>query len=157
MQKVSDDTAALAFGTTVSGAIAHAGQRDFYTFTLAQAKQLYFDSLTNNTTLTWELKGPRGPVVLPRAFASSDSTTNVELGTAALDLVAGDYVLTVDAPDDQTPSYSFRVFDLAQATAISPGAAVNGQLNPANETDLYSFTATAGDRFYFDFLSLTAG
>ena len=25
------------------------------------------------------------------------------------DLVAGDYVLTVDAPDDQTPSYSFRV------------------------------------------------
>src|SRR2546422_1565861 len=93
------------------------------------------DSLTNNTTLTWELKGPRGPVVLPRSFATSDSTTNVALNTAALDMAASDYVLTADAPDDQTPSYSFRVFDLAQATAISPGAAVNGQLSPANETD----------------------
>src|SRR5262249_22017933 len=32
-----------------------------------------------------------------------------------------------------------------------------GQLSPANETDLYSFNAQAGDRFYFDFLSVTAG
>src|SRR5207245_1898042 len=157
--KVSADTAAHAFGTTVSSTIAHAGQRDFYTFTLTEAKQLYFDSLTNNTTLTWALSGPRGPVVLPRAFATSDSTDNVATATATLDLVPGDYVLTVVAQDDQTPTYSFRLFDLTQASRLTFNtggtAVVTSQLSPTNETDLYSFSATAGERFYFDFVSLS--
>src|SRR2546422_8359864 len=80
------------------------------------------DSLTNNTTLTWELKGPRGPVVLPRTFATSDSTTNVALSTAALDLAATDHMLTAASTKDQTPSYSFRLSDLTQASALSLNA-----------------------------------
>src|SRR5207245_7346557 len=92
--------------------------------------------------------------------ATSDSTDNVATATATLDLVPGDYVLTVVAPDDKTPSYSFRIFDLTQASGLTFNtggmAAVTGQLSPANETDLYSFTAAAGERFYFDFVSLSA-
>src|SRR2546422_3818068 len=84
------------------------------------------------------------------------STTNVALGTAALDLVAGDYVLTVDAPDDQTPSYSFRLSDLQPARPLTlkhvGTAVVPGQMSPANETDLYSFTTTARAPLYFDFI-----
>src|SRR5262249_923029 len=46
-QKVTNTTAALTLGSQVSGTIAHAGQQNRYTFTLANASQLYFDSLTS--------------------------------------------------------------------------------------------------------------
>src|SRR5262249_58508605 len=58
--------------------------------------------------------------------------------------------LTVDATGDQTGAYAFRLWDLAQATALAPGTPVSGSLSPANETDLYRFSANAGDRFLFD-------
>ena len=41
--------------------------------------------------------------------------------------------------------------------ALTPGTPVSGELNPANETDLYRFTAAAGDRFYFDVQARTNG
>src|SRR5262249_246876 len=135
--------------STVAGRIDHPGQRDIYTFTLADAKQLYFDSLTNNSALTWSLAGPRGTVISNRAFTSSDSF-DVGLGAPILDLVAGSYTLTIDLPADSTLPYAFRLLDLAQAPLLVPGTAVTGQLSPARETDLYRFTANAGDRFFFD-------
>ena len=153
VQKVTDDTTPLVLGASTLGAIAHVGQRDFYTFSLAQAKQLAFDALSNNANLTWTLNGPRGPVVLPRSFTASDAAS----GNPLLDLVAGDYVLMVDAPADQTPSYAFRLLDLAQAAVLTPGTAVSSQLSPANESDAYQFAAQAGDVFYFDFISTSGG
>ena len=56
----------------------------------------------------------------------------------------------MDCLGDQTGAYSFRLWDLAQATPLTPGTPVSGTLSPANETDLYRFTAAAGDRFSFD-------
>ena len=41
-QKVTNTTAALTLGTQASGAITQPGQQNFYTFTLANAAQLYF-------------------------------------------------------------------------------------------------------------------
>src|SRR5947207_8324215 len=51
---------------------------------------------------------------------------------------------------DATGAYQFRLLDLASATALTPGTPVNGTLDPATETDLYRFTAAAGDQFFFD-------
>jgi RHS repeat-associated protein len=138
-------TAPLTLGSTVSGSIATAGAQDRYTFTLASAGLLYFDSLTNNQNLTWSLTGPAGTVVNNRLFTIDSGTNN-----PPLNLVAGDYALTVDLPGDQTGPYSFRLWDLAQATPLTPGTPISGALSPANETDLYRFTAAAGDRFFFD-------
>ena len=148
VQKVTDDQSALTLGNTVNGSIAHAGQRDFYSFTLSQAKQLYLDSLTNNSSLNWTLIGSRGTVVSARNFTSSDS--NYLSGSAIYDLAAGDYTLIIDSGGDAVGSYSFRLLDIAQATVITPGTIISGQLNPANETDIYRFNATVGDRYYFD-------
>src|SRR6266705_1903881 len=133
-----------------------AGQRDFYSFTLAEAKQLYFDSLTQNTGLTWTLSGPRGAVVNARSFTASDSF-EFGAGSPVLDLVAGDYTLMIDAPGDQTAPYAFHLFDLSQATAYTPGTVTDATLSPARETDVYRFEATAGERYYFDAQPFTGG
>src|SRR5262245_65587937 len=42
---------------------------------------------------------------------------------------------------------------MSQASSLLPGTPVSGDWNPGNETDLYRFSASAGDRFYFDVLS----
>lgn len=140
--KVIDDMAPLLLGSTVSGNISQPGQRDFYTFTLDAAKRMHFDALTNNAALVWTLVGPQGTVASNQTF-----------GSFLYGLVAGDYVLSVDLPADQTGAYGFRFTDIDQATAITPGTTISGQLNPANETDFYKFEANAGDQFLFDYLS----
>src|SRR5262249_56366487 len=107
----------------------------------------YFDALTNNANLNWTLAGPTGTVVSARPFTSSDGFNFSS--TPALNLVAGDYVLTIAGQGTTTGAYSFRLWDLAQATALTPGTPVSSDLSPANETDLYRFAANAGDRFFF--------
>jgi len=151
VQRVTDDTAALTLGARVDGAIAHAGQVDRYTFTLTDERQLYFDSLMESS-LDWSLRGPRGTVVSGRDFRSSDSRDFG--GNPVLDLVAGDYTLTIDAAGETTGSYAFRVLDLAQGPNLTPGTPVAGVLDPASGTAVYHFTAAAGDRFFFDVQSL---
>src|SRR5256885_2459356 len=151
VQPVTDDTVPLTLGARVDGAIGHAGQADRYTFTLTDSRQLYFDSLSESN-LVWSLSGPRGTVVSGRDFRGSDSRDFG--GNPVLDLVAGDYTLTIDAAGETTGSYAFRVLDLAQGPSLTPGTPVAGVLDPANATAVYHFTAAAGDRFFFDMQSL---
>jgi len=139
----------------VAGRIDHPGQRDIYNFTLSDATRLYFDSLTNNSALTWSLTGPRGTLISNRPVASD--SFDASAGVPVLDLAAGNYTLTLDIAGDSTVSYAFRLLDLAQAPLIIPGTNVSGRLSPARETDLYRFSANAGDRFFFDFISAAGG
>src|SRR5207249_11972554 len=112
---LSDGLRALALGTTVTGSISTPGQRQQYTFPLPSAARLYFDSLTNVSGLRWYLDGPTGNVVNNAGFSGDDN-----LGL----LVAGGYKLTVFANNnnDTIGSYQFRLFDLATASALTPGA-----------------------------------
>src|SRR5262249_35060533 len=128
--------------------IAVAGEQDVYTFTLAAPSQLLFDSLTNNGSLTWTLTGPAGAAVTNRPFNASDTFNNST--NPVLSLPAGNYVLRVQGSGGATGAYSFRLWDLAQATALTPGTPVSADLTPTNETDLYRFSAAAGSQFYFD-------
>ena len=60
------------------------------------------------------------------------------------------YTMTVGG---SAGAFAFRLLDLAAATAVtvdsSGKADVSGQLSPRSETDAYSFTAKAGERYYF--------
>ncbi|MFN0055355.1 MAG: Ig-like domain-containing protein [Planctomycetales bacterium] len=134
----------LTLGSTVSGAISASFAQDDYTFTLAAPALLYFDSLTNSSGLAWTLVGPADTAVSSRPLNSAENSNPV------LNLTAGDYTLTVVGLDEAQASYQFRLSDLAQAGAIALGTPLSSTLDPANETDLYRFTAAAGDRFYFD-------
>ncbi|RUZ73785.1 hypothetical protein EN942_33870, partial [Mesorhizobium sp. M7A.F.Ca.CA.001.14.1.1] len=154
VQKVEDTTAALTVGTMVDGVIAHAGQQARYTFDLAGAARLYFDSLTNDPYLSWRLIGPRGEVnSTPVGFSYSDGVS----GTPLLDLVAGSYTLIVDGYLDATGPYSFRLLDVATATPITLGDPVSGTLPSGNDTALYRFDAQAGDQVLLNRQALSAG
>src|SRR3546814_3297802 len=89
-----------------------------------------------------------------RAFGSSDSRDIS--GSNILDLEAGDYRIVVDADGDATGPYSFRLLDIANAAAISVDTPVDGH-NEGRKTDIYAFDVTAGERFFFDRLSLSGG
>jgi hypothetical protein len=89
--------------------------------------------------------------VSARLFNSAESNNPI------LNLSAGDYTLTIDAAGEATPAHAFRLFDLGAAGALPPGTPVSGELNPANESDVFQFTATAGDRFSFDLSARTNG
>ena len=138
----------VALGNAIAGDISTVGQRDFYRFSLTEARSVYFDSLTNSS-LNWSLVGPQGSVITNRSFSSSDSA-NLS-GNPLLDLAVGDYVLTVDGVNDVVGAYSFKLLDVAQAAqSLTVGTVVNGTLSPAKETDIYRFNAVAGEQYYFD-------
>ena len=60
LNKIIDTTAALSLGATIDGTITALGQKSRFTFTLTEAKQVYFDFLSAASGLTWSLPGRRG-------------------------------------------------------------------------------------------------
>ncbi|HEY7118908.1 MAG TPA: hypothetical protein VH475_20125, partial [Tepidisphaeraceae bacterium] len=152
VRPVTDGTTPINIGATVNSSIASAGQRQNFTFTLGADSRLYFDSLAN-VPFAWSLSGPRGTVVSNRSFQGSDATDFTD--DPVLSLAAGAYTLTVDAGGDATGAFAFRLLDLSAATLYTPGNVQSGTLSPANSTDVYRFTAQAGDQFSFDQISAT--
>ena len=129
----------------VRGSIDVPGERDVYTFSLANRARYYFDALTNVSSIVWSLESATGTIVDSRQFSSSDA------GNASpLSLEPGFYRLTVDGSASTTNAYAFRFVDLATAGLISPGTLVTNQLSPGTRTDFYQFNSLAGDRLLFD-------
>ena len=126
--------------------IAVPGQRDVYSFDLASPSRFYFDSLTNIPNLQWSLSGPQGAVITDRSFAGSDAQS---VSDPTVLLPAGDYTITVQDPGAATNGYAFRWVNLADATLLVPGTVVTNTLSPANKSDFYQFTASAGGLYYF--------
>ncbi|HZR18330.1 MAG TPA: hypothetical protein VFE51_13640, partial [Verrucomicrobiae bacterium] len=148
----SDALAQSTATNLVMGAISFPGQRDNYAFNLATSSRFYFDSLTNSSTLTWSLTGPEGAVVTDQAFSGSDAQS---VNNPTVTLPAGAYTLTVRSGGGTTGGYGFRLVNLADATLLSPGTVVTNPSTPANQTVLYQFPVTAGDRYYFHQISRT--
>ena len=118
---------AMTIGTAVAGSIAAPGDRARYTFTLAADTRLLFDSFTNDNRFNWALTGPSGRIDardLNRSDAFGRSDAEVIFAPA------GDYVLTVDATDDTTGAFGFRLLDLASAAALPINVPTSGSLNP---------------------------
>jgi hypothetical protein len=137
----------IELGLTKEAAISVSGEQDRYTFTIAQPGNVVVDRLASSSnSLSWALNGPRGD-----EFGFLDSVKPLE---------AGDYLLTVDGTGDATGTYSFRVLDVSNGSAIqlTLGTPVIGAtLNPLTEMDLYEFTAPAGTRAFLDIQEVTGG
>lgn len=151
--KVPDLAAALTLDTLVTGSVDLAGQATVYTFDLASASQLAFDAQTNRSDLNWSLSGPRGVEVSSRRFDQSDAASTL----SALSLPPGSYKLTVRGSGRATPSYAFKVLDLAAGQPMTVGSALKGSLTPGNGTQAYRFTVAAGDKVAFQTNSVTGG
>jgi len=147
---VNDGSQPLALDTTITGNISAAGQVQAYTFTLPSAARLYFDSFTNTSARNWSLSGPTGSIVNNRGFNGSDAQS---VGNPILDLPAGDYRLRVFGDGDSTGAYQFNLRDFASGALLTPGTPVTVNNFPGNMTQIYRFSAAAGDRFFFDHIS----
>src|SRR5881227_1411771 len=113
----------VMLAATLTGAIDETGEKDFYTFSVAQDARYYFDSLTNDSTLHWSLDGPSGNIVNNRSFTGSDS---FDIANPVLELPAGNYTVAIDGVgDDANTPYAFRLFDLKSAVNVTPGTPVS--------------------------------
>ena len=145
MTPVVDEAAPLALGTVVSGSIDSFGGRDTYSFTLPTPRRLYFDTLTNVSSISWALDGPYGRAFNRTAFSSGDQL---------ILLPAGDYRITVDADATTTGGYRFRLFDpAAEARPLSVDVPFTTTNSPANSASIYRFDGVAGQEVYFDYQS----
>ncbi len=140
LYSVTDDETAMSLDDLVAGRISVPGQQDRYTFTLGADTRLYFDAVhPARYDVKWSLVGPNGTIVSNRNFYDSDSYW----ANPALDLMAGDYVLTVDADAALTSDYAFRLLSGAGAQSIALNEVVSGQLDDAGLLHLQSRTETA--------------
>ena len=131
VHKVVDTTQALTLGQSVADSLATPGQTKSYSFDLTTATQLFFDSLNNNSNLTWSLIGPGGWPVRDHSASFQEGDRH------GLDLAAGHYTLIVDGNADMTGSYAFRLSDVATALPVTLSSQVIGVLNPGTATQLY--------------------
>ncbi|MFO1022820.1 MAG: Ig-like domain-containing protein [Planctomycetales bacterium] len=140
----------LALNSPVTGNIATPGAFDLYSFSLAEDSLLYLDAVTADYAVNWELTGPMGTIT--GSFGDVDFYA---IPSPVRSLIPGDYRLKISRSGDSTGAYQFRLSDLSAGTPVTPGIPVTGTLPTGYETDLYRFTATAGDRFYFDLESVS--
>ncbi|MBP1468123.1 hypothetical protein EYB53_020590 [Candidatus Chloroploca sp. M-50] len=156
----------IAIGATVANGIPAAGAGnietpgviDRYTFTATAGQRIFFDAISNSVSyfrLSWTLLDPNGnPVGNENSFDDTDPITLV---------TAGSYTIVIDADTDLVPTYSFKLWDVPapQQFAIAIGdtvangipAAGAGNIETPGVIDRYTFTATAGQRIFFDAIS----
>jgi len=142
----SSSTNALTLGSATSGSIAQPGNEVRYTFAGTPGQRVYYDALDQDgDALQVYLLDPIGNNVNINQNAESDA------GPFTLDRL-GTYTLVLRGYGDAAGSFSFRLIDLAAAPAqtLTLGPAVNGVLTPGTEVDWYRFTATMGQRIFFD-------
>ena len=150
--EVEDDFAAIALGDTVDSAIDSPGQSDTYAFSAAsgQVIRLDFVSSSNPLRLNWSIVDSLGREVLRRTTSLSD--------VGPLTLVGGDYELVVTGEVGAIGDYEFSLVDdgtttySPTGTTIALGDEVHGQIDVADGSESYVFSAVAGDTILLDML-----
>ncbi|WP_010587213.1 hypothetical protein, partial [Schlesneria paludicola] len=154
-----DTNAALALNSSVSSSLAIPGQIQNYNFDLTAPAQLWFDGQSDTSNLNWVLTSPTGSLSKPIAhglFSAGDQNLGF--------LPAGHYTLSVSGLTTQqsyadgrpkiqlgnfTGTYSFNLFNLANAPTFVLGTTVSSTLSPANSMRVHQFSGTAGQALYF--------
>ncbi|MFM8891959.1 MAG: hypothetical protein ACKOTB_10140, partial [Planctomycetia bacterium] len=156
-RSVTDTTAAMTPGTTVSGTLAM-GQVKQHTFTLSSTTQLLFDGRSSAAGLSWAVTGPQGTLG-GQSFSYGDAQLLVPSAVqpSARGLIpAGTYTVSVwGGSGDATDAYSFRVLDLSTATTITRSTVVSGTLPSPDGVSIYKLAAAAGDNYSFTYISST--
>lgn len=127
--------------------LSQIGGTDEYTFSVAgpDPESFVFDSLTDRSDLFWTLSGPGVTLSPNRTFLYSDSIF-ISDSELVLTLYPGNYGIQVRHGGRETPTYDFRLLKTAQASPLTPGAAINASLDPGNSTRLYQFIGAFGDQ-----------
>jgi RHS repeat-associated protein len=141
--------AALVIGDTVLGRISIPGENDEFSFSGVAGQKIYYDSLNyTGAADKWNFKivTPSGRQVLSTNFAWDS------WGLITLD-ETGNYRVVVDAVNDQTGNYGFRLTDPSLVPVIQFDQVISDRLSPGNQDRLYRFTAAKDQRLFLDALS----
>nr|WP_228057013.1 putative Ig domain-containing protein [Tychonema sp. LEGE 07203] len=140
-------TVPLTLGQTVSQSIDKAGEKDTYTFDGKVGQKLFFDGLTGNSNLSAQLYDPFGNAVVGTSGYSSVNTS-ADWQPPTLN-ASGTYRLVVDATNNNTGNYSFKLSDLADSSPLNLTAPNIGTAE-IGEVDLYKITGRQGQVLNFD-------
>ena len=140
---------ALTLGTNSTATIAEPGERHVYTFNATAGQRLFYDAIVDTPeSITFSFLDPNGVNVIGFS-ASVDS----DRGPITLDQT-GTYQVIVQGSGDATGAYGFRLSDItdpATAPILTPNTPQTGELSESGlETDFYTITGNAGDRFFFN-------
>ena len=135
-------TETIVFGETVTGEIIPAGDDDLYSFTGSVGQRIFYDGLSNDAGSLAYLISPSGQ----RTYLGGTSGDRAPITLTE----AGTYQIQIDNSGDSTGEYSFRILDLASASELTLGEVKTGTLTESNSTDLFTFTAQAGQKFFLD-------
>lgn len=139
------DAEDLAFDTVTNGTLNPGRETDVFKFTGTQGQRLFLDGLGTQFGGSFQLYGPNNQFV-----ASSDIRFDFD-ATLPSD---GTYFLVVEGFNNTPVTYSFEmVTPETSTTAITLGNTVNGNISERGETDIFTFTANAGQKLYFDGLT----
>ncbi len=154
------DVKPVVLGQPNSGAIETPGAQDEWTFTGQAGKSVYLDVLSLNTVFggdtVFTIFSPDGSNISEK---SSTVEFRVDQGvTLPLD---GQYRIVVKADFNgaQLPTYSFRVYDVPPDDVRSIGyrQPVSGAIEVPGAKDRWTFSATANQNVFLDFLTVASG
>jgi hypothetical protein len=149
------DTVQNAQPSAGAGNIENPGDRDIYTFTGTAGQHVYFDGnpLTGSSgAVRWTLRDPANAVIFQNSFITGDP------GRFTLP-ANGTYTITTAADAANTGTYNFRLTEsFDQSFGINIGdtvqngqpAAGAGNIENPGDRDIYSFSAVAGQKVFFD-------
>src|SRR5690606_29410729 len=138
--------AALTLGATTTVTIVRPTEQTQLEFTVTERTRDHFDSLTGNSHMLWDLSGVTGSLASGNFYYSDSHEATSD---RAIDLPPGAYALTISGNGFTTGDATFRLLDLSEGTTITMRQPVSGELDPVNQTDVYTFNATAGQRYFF--------
>lgn len=134
----------VGLNQTVDAAIDVPGEIDRYVLSLKDGRFVYFDSLTGSARVSYTISSGSQIFVAGERFDQNDDLH------PPIYLVPGDHEIAIHGVEgDATGAYSFRIVDLFSGTRVEPGALVQGQWSPSNETVAFQFDARAGEKFRF--------
>ncbi|NJR16282.1 MAG: hypothetical protein HC785_11565 [Calothrix sp. CSU_2_0] len=137
----------LKLNTNYNKTIETQGQIDFYQFQAQKGDKLYFNLQDGDeTNVTWSIFGPDNEILAGIGNVYPDLEIKAEY--------AGKYVLAVKSQDGSPASYNFQVSaPVATAKTLELGTIESGSISKPGEQYEYTFTATAGQRIFFDTLA----
>ncbi|WP_407681166.1 MULTISPECIES: putative Ig domain-containing protein [Pseudanabaena] len=139
----------LILGDTVIGQINVPGQNQEFNFSGKAGQKFYFDPLQytgSRENWRFQIYSPSGQLVANEYLAYYD-TPFLSLNED------GNYKIVINPSGDTVGSYGFRVVNPALLPITNFDKVINDTLNLGSQDNLYRFTASKGQKLYFDMQS----
>jgi len=138
---------AITAGSTVHVTLPTGREVAVYRLSATAGHNYYYNGLVaGGATGRAEIYDPNFNLVTSRSLED-----DVQFGAA----LTGTYYVVIRGERDAAIDHSFRILDLADASALAVGATTSGALPTGREFVAFSFQGTAGQTIYYDGLGTT--